>query len=162
MVILEPEFVDFGYEAVTPQGSREAIRFQQFFYAFSRKFQSLKAAIESCRHEMDRQAAVTVVIEYLDHAEIWTQVETGATIKPKANARSKSATSKSAATGSGVDKADKTVYFRGQAVTESSSQAAPLTQPVLYRGQRVGPDHNSERNPGSAGNNGSSYRGIQQ
>lgn len=153
MVILEPQFVDYGYEAITPQGSREAIRFQRFFYAFSRKFQSLKGAIESCRHEMDRQAAVSVVIEYLDHAEIWTQVETGAMIRPKANARSKSAP------GSAVNK---TVYFRGQVVTESSSQVDPLAQPVRYRGQQLGPDHNLDRNPGPAGDNGSSYRGIKQ
>jgi hypothetical protein len=84
MVILEPEFVDFGYEAVTSHGSLEAARFQRFFYAFNRKFQSLKAAIESCRHEMDRHAAVSLVIDYLDHAEIWVKIDPEATVIPKA------------------------------------------------------------------------------
>ncbi|NJO86075.1 MAG: hypothetical protein HC818_05410, partial [Synechococcaceae cyanobacterium RM1_1_27] len=45
MVILQPEFVNYGYQATTQEGSLEVIRFRDIFYQFSRKFQSLKAAI---------------------------------------------------------------------------------------------------------------------
>ncbi len=154
MVILEPNFVDFGYEAVTPKGSYEVARFQHLFYTFSRKFQDLKAAIESCRQEMDRQATTSLVIEYFDHAEIWTQVEPGATVKPKANLDQQPNP-----TGDPGRSASQPLYFRGQPVAEISSQVTGPKPAIYFRGQKVSTDPTplADKTP-----NPCSYRGIKR
>ncbi|NJM00238.1 MAG: hypothetical protein HC924_16225 [Synechococcaceae cyanobacterium SM2_3_2] len=112
MVILEPEFVDYGYQATTQEGSLEVIRFRDIFYQFSRKFQSLKAAIDSCRHDIDHYAVVNLVIEHQDHAEIWTQLSPEVSVQKK---------------GDQGESGPQSTYFRGR----------PMATPPPKTGEQV-------------------------
>ena len=124
MVILEPEFVNYGYEATTLEGSLDVIRFRDMFYQFSRKFQSLKAAIDSCRHDIDHHAMVNLVIEHQDHAEIWTQLAPEVPVQKK---------------GDQGESGSQTIYFRGQPMAQPPQQTGEqnTTKGTSYRGVEI-------------------------
>lgn len=132
MVILEPRFVNYGYEATTREGSLNVICFRDMFYQFSRKFQSLKDAIDSCRDDINRHAVVNLVIEHQDHAEIWTQ------LGPEVSVQKKDQVPAQSQTDLGESRSQPT-YFRGQPMAQPSQQKGGQATPkrTSYRGIEI-------------------------
>lgn len=83
MVILDYASADHDHVAVTKEGFWEAIRFQDYFYAFNRSFARLQDAIASCRREMDRGSLISIVVVRPPRFEVWSRVGSEVPVLPK-------------------------------------------------------------------------------
>ncbi len=83
MVILDYASTDHDHLAVTKEGFWEAIRFQNYFYAFNRSFSRLQDAIDSCRHEMDRGSLISIVVVRPPRFEVWSRIGSEVPVMPK-------------------------------------------------------------------------------
>lgn len=83
MVILDYASADHDHVAVTKEGFWEAIRFQDYFYAFNRSFARLQDAIASCRREMDRGSLISIVVVRPPRFEVWSRVRSEVPVLPK-------------------------------------------------------------------------------